>query len=104
LEFDFVRKRVAESNIFIANPAHFSEDEILLRLFGPESKVFKTFLKHIPYLKGNYKLFSRCLGTFLWCCVVDQTLAELYAEDAVGEFFNTGHLKVHWSPTTNFKT
>jgi len=87
LEFDFVRKRVAESNIF-TNPAHFSEDEILLRLFGPESEVFKTFLKHIPYLKGNYKLFSRCLGTFLWCCVVDQTLAELYAEDA-GEFFNT---------------
>jgi len=42
LEFDFVRKRVAESNIFIANPAHFSEDEILLRLFGPESKVFMS--------------------------------------------------------------
>ena len=79
-EFDFIRKRLTESNV-ISDPSHFTEEELVLRLFGPDSEVYNTLSKHIPYLKDDYKLFARCLGTYFWCCAVDQTLQELYDDE-----------------------
>ena len=94
--------------------------DITKYLFGSRSRLYRCFVDEIPAMEGQHKLFLRCMGTFFFCCIFDESLTFMrdegskidtsaFASDAEYSFFwkciqdadyktnenNTGHRVKH---------
>jgi hypothetical protein len=88
-EIDFIKVR-AQTVLCIQQETPFSKviEVITEEFFGETSRLFRCFADEIPAMRGQHKLFQRCMGTFFWCCIQDESLKEMHSSNSISDASN----------------